>query len=124
MPFDHFYVNRVRAGLTAEDADKRRAAVGFNIDAGEIVEPVCRAFIDREMLRTVRFNNVAERGKGFPRQRCRKKFERIQDYSSAASCPKIRIRLMPPSGKIFRRIWVIGPISLIAPASNVWTWSI
>ena len=124
MALHHFYVDRVRAGLTAEDADQGRAAIGFHIDTGEVVEAVCRAFIDREVLRAVRFDDVAERGKGFPRQRCREEVERIQSYSSAANWPKIRIRLMPPSGKILRRICVIGPISLIAPASKVWTWSI
>jgi hypothetical protein len=78
MPLHHFYFDWVRAGLAPENADQRCAAIGFDIDTCEIVEPVCRAFIDGEVLRTLRFNHVAERCKGFPRQRCRKKFERIQ----------------------------------------------
>jgi hypothetical protein len=79
MPFHHLNFYRMGAGLAAEDADQWRATVGLHIDTGEIVEPVCRSFIDGEVLRTVGFDDVTERGKGFPRQRCGEKFERIQN---------------------------------------------
>ena len=75
MPFDHLYFNRVRPRLAAENTDQRGTALNAGIYPGEIVEPLRRALVDREMLRAVGFDHVAERSEGFPRERGREKFE-------------------------------------------------
>lgn len=69
VALDHFYVNRMRAGLAAEYADQRNAALGFDIDTGEIVEPVGRSLVDGEMPGADGFDDIPERCKGIPRQR-------------------------------------------------------
>lgn len=118
MAFNHADGYWPRAGLPAKDADQRVAALGGDIHTGEIVKALGRSLVDRQALRAGGLDHVAEGGEGFFRQGRREKLQRVQGQSSCASCPNILTRLTPPSGKIFRRICVIGPIWLIADPSK------
>lgn len=118
MTFDHFNGDRLGTGLAPEDTDQQFAAVGGDVNTGEVVEPVGGSFVDRQALCAVRLDNVTKGCKGFLCERGREQFQRVQGQSSCANGPKILTRLTPPSGKIFRRICVMAPMSLIAAPSK------
>jgi hypothetical protein len=118
VTFDHADGYWPRTGLPAKDADQRAAVLGGDIHTGEVVKAFGRSLVDRQVLRAVCLDNVAEGSEGFFRQGGREELQRVQGQSSCASWPNILIRLTPPSGKIFSRICVIGPIRLIADPSK------
>ncbi len=120
MTFDHFNGDRLGTGLAPEDTDQRFTAVGGNVNTGEVVESVGGSFVDRQALCAVRLDNITKGCEGLLGERGREQFQRVQGQSSCANGPKIRTRLMPPSGKMLRRMCVMAPRSLIAAPSKSW----
>ena len=118
MTFDHFNGDRLGTGLAPEDTDQRFTAVGGDVNTGEVVEPVGGSFVNRQALRAFRLDDVTKGCEGVFCERGREQFQRVQGQSSCANGQKTLTRLTPPSGKIFSRICVIGPIRLIADPSK------
>lgn len=119
VAFDHANGNGPRARLSAKNTDQRFAAIGRHVNTGEIVKPLGRAFIDGHSLGAIGLDDVSEGRECFLREGGREQLQRVQGQSSCASVPKTLTRLTPPSGKIFRRICVIGPRFSIAALSKV-----
>jgi len=118
VAFDHANGDGPGAGLSPENADQRLAAIGGHVYTGEIVKAFGGAFIDGHSLGAIGLDDVSEGRECFLREGGREQFQGVQGQSSCASVPKTLTRLTPPSGKIFRRIWVIGPRFSIAALSN------
>ena len=60
MAFDHFNGDRLGTGLAPEDTNQWFAAVGGDVNTGEVVEPVGGSFVNRQALRAFRLDDVTK----------------------------------------------------------------
>src|SRR3954470_1082 len=108
MPFEHLHLERQRARLSAKQVDQRAAVLVRHVHLREVVIADRRAEVDRDLLRALEFDHVAERGERFLRQWFDS--ERFHD----ASVPHKRRRDTPPSGMMLKRTCVTGPSAAIS----------
>src|SRR6185437_16355172 len=116
MPLHHFEGQGQGVGLPAHQRDQRPRVGPAELDPCKVVVALRHAAIDRVVLRPGHFDHLPERRESLAAERLR--LQRHGGHRQLASLPKRRMREMPPSGKMLRRIWVAGPTA--ATLSNLW----
>src|SRR5258708_6634327 len=103
--------------LAAEHAERCTAALLRYVYFREVVEPHGGAIVDRERVRSVGLDHVAETGERCAGQHSHRQDARRAHRGPPGNCPHSLSRLTPPSGMMLKRTCVTAPSSSSWPAN-------